>query len=440
MKLTKLFSAFAICVFLLTSCSNDDSNEPIRVDQKDQQEIGKELPFKGEFIYAHSGMPIPFTFEKNSITMNMSQMAGSGQDDDKYNILTVYKNKEGVLKVVTKHEKESQYKAFFLRNIKDESLDINIDYTFKSEIEAIKTNYPSKAGGALDHANNQFGWLLLTKKSSQSTPINLPVNGKYVFTQGQHSYYYNFTNETVNFNGSYDMKVLAHNTSTNKILLQGVDTERKDFFYIIQLKNIKENNVDIARATFNEGETKKLAEKEFAGIEELKNNFTTYTKEDKTGTVVNLKGTYGSAIIKDKETGKPQAQYVFKVGEGTEAFLFRADMGSGFGDSASFTLKKVATDEKKGQLIYEITGSTGYYAGRTGQFLTIYFKDISANGNKATFAIATKNGKNSVSSSQGDVIGKTIEEAKAIKAPEANLVWENDMMKYAHLWILTTKE
>ena len=103
MKLTKLFSAFAICAFLLTSCSNDDSNEPIRVDQKDQQEIGKELPFKGEFIYAHSGMPIPFTFEKNSITMNMSQMAGSGQDDDKYNILTVYKNKEGVLKVVNKH-------------------------------------------------------------------------------------------------------------------------------------------------------------------------------------------------------------------------------------------------------------------------------------------------------------------------------------------------
>lgn len=440
MKLTKLFSALAICTFLLTSCSNDDSNEPIRIEQKDQQELGKTLPFSGEFVFFHSGSPIPFTFEKNSITMNMSQMAGSGQEDDKYNIVTVYKNNKGIIKVVAKHEKESQYKAFFFRNVKEESMDINIDYTFKSEIEAIKTNFPSESGSTLDHANNQFGWLLLSKKGSQSTVINLPITGKYVFTQGQHSYFYNFTNEIVNFNGSYDMKVLAHNTSTNKILLQGVDNDRKNFFYVIQLKKIKDNNADIARATFNEGETKKLAEKEFAGIDELKNNFTTYTKEDKTGTIANLKGTYGSAIIKNKETDKPQAQYLFKVGEGTEAFLFRADMGSGFGDSASFTLKKVATDEKKGQLIYEITGSTGYYAGRTGQFLTIYFKDISANGEKATFAIATKNGENSVASSQKDAIGKTIEEAKAIKAPDTNLVWANDMMKYAHLWISTTKE
>lgn len=440
MKLTKLFSAFAICAFILTGCSNDDNNDPIRIDQKDQEEIGKELSFAGEFAYAHSGMPIPFTFEKNSITMNMSQMAGSCQEDDKYNVITVYKNKEGIIKAVAKHEKESQYKAFFFRNVKEESMDINIDYTFKSEIEAIQTNYPSVGGGQVDHANNQFGWLLLDKKGSKPAEIKLPINGKYVFTQSGHTYYYDFSNEVVNFNGSYEMKVLAHNTATNKILLQGIDEKIKDFYYVIQLKNIKDNNADIARATFNEGEMKALAEKEFAALEDLKSNFTTYIKEDKAGTFGNLKGTYGSTIIKDGETGKPQAQYLFKVGDGNEAFLFRADMGNGFGDSASFTLKKVFDDEKKGQIIYEITGSTGYYSGRNGQFLTIYVKDISSKGDKATFAIATKDGKNSVSSSQGDVIGKTIEEAKAINAPTDNLVWQNDMMKYAHLWISTTRE
>ncbi len=440
MKLTKLFSAVAICAFILTGCSNDDNNDPIRVDQKDQEEIGKELTFTGEYAYAHSGMPIPFTFEKNSITMNMSQMAGSGQEDDKYNIITVYKNKEGVIKAVAKHEKESQYKAFFFKNVKVESMDINIDYTFKSEIEAIKTNYPSAGGGQVDHQNNQFGWLSLQQKGNKPAEVNLPINGKYIFSQSGHTYYYDFTNDVVNFNGSYDMKVLAHNTSTNKILLQGIDGKEKDYYYVIQLKNIKDNNVDIARATFNEGDVKALAEKEFAAIEDLKNNFTTYGKEDAQGTFGVLKGTYGSAIIKNDQTGKPQAQYVFKIGEGNEAFLFKADMGSGFNESASFKLKKVFDDEKTGQIIYEITGSTGYYAGRDGQFLTVYVKDISPKGDKATFAIATKGGKNSVSASQGDVIGKTIDEAKAITPPTNDQVWDNNMMKYAHLWISTTRE
>lgn len=162
-------------------------------------------------------------------------------------------------------------------------------------------------------------------------------------------------------------------------------------------------------------------------------------EQEKVQNMDKLKGVYGSEVILDNDN-KPKAQYVFKLNDKDEAFLFRANMGNGFGDSASFTLKKVATDETKGQIIYEVTGSTGYYSGRTGQFLTVYVKDITTDGSKATFAIATKDGGNSVAGSKGDIVGKTIEEAKEIKAPEADKVWEKDMMKYAHLWIPTTRE
>lgn len=440
MKITKLFSAIAVLAFLVTSCSSDDGS-PIRQD-KEQTEVGKELTFEGLYEYAHSGMPIPFEFAKKTITMKMSEMTGSDEGDDVYDIQTVYTNKEGVLKVVAKNAVESEYAAFFIKNISEESVDFNMDYSFPTEIEAIESDYPANEASTPDHGNMKFGWLTLYKSGDSGNTINLPVSGKYVFSQQGHTYFYNFSNDVVNFNGSYDMTILAHNTSTNKILLQGLDESVKDNYYVAQLKNITDNSVDVARLTFSGENAKTEAESEFAKSEEVSANFTTYIKEGSSdeSAFENLNGAYGSQIIYD-ENDEPLAQYVFKIGDNNEAFLFRANMtGSGMDDSASFILSRVFADESKGQLIYEVTGSTGYYSGRDGQFLTIYVKDISATGDTATFAIATKDGSTSVAASKGDVIGKTLEEAKAIQAPSADQVWDLDMMAYAHQWISTTRE
>ena len=457
MKIKKVLSLFAITAFLLTSCSSDD-NEIIRPEVKDQVEVSKESPVIGEYSFNHAGNPIPFEFQKKTITMKMSGMAGSGQDDDIFDVITTYKNKEGVLKTVAKN-KQNEYKAFFFRDIKDDNSEFmfNMDLTAKNENEAIKAAYPAK-DIVVDHAAGQFGWLPLTK-GTVVEPIALPVNGKYVFSattpQGTFTYYYNFSNDVVNFNGDYDMTVISHNKNTNKILLQGKDEKVKDFYYVIQLKNIKDDNVDIARATYKadkDGLTpKQQAEKEFASQEEIKANFTTYTKDKGTNNTAfaNLKGSYVTEKMGPTKIG----YYTFRMGEDKEAFLFVADMtGSGeFKESASFNLERVFADEKSGQLIYKIISAKGYYEGREGQYLTFYIKEIAADGSKATFAIATKQVKddkgnildsNSILKSKGDVIGKNLEEAKLIKAPEANKVFipKDGMSKYAHLWIPTTRE
>lgn len=446
MKVTKLLSAFAIMALFAvgtTSCSSDDDVIRKEDNKNGQTEVGSELPFEGTYAYAHAGNPIPFEFKKKSIAMQMSLMAGSGQEDDTYNIIKIYKNKDNVLKVVSKHSKESEYKAFFLRNIKEgESLDINIDYSFKSEIEAIEAVFPPSGNGTPDHANNKFSWLKLTKSGGeQPVKINLPVQGRYVFSQQGHTYYYTFGNTVVNFNDSYDMKVLQHNTNTNKILLEGTG-EKAGSFYVVQLKNITENTVDVARLTFGEADAKTKAEAEFALASELTGaRFSTYEKVgadggETTPAFAELNGTYLSATI-----GNNLGYYQFTVGENNEAFLFMGDFtGSGtFSEGGKLELKKVFEDETKGQIIFEITNSEGYYAERNGQFLTLYVKDYS-DGRKATFAIATKGGVTSISTSKGNVIGMTLEEAKALAAPDAMKVWDGGMMAYAHVWIPTTKK
>ncbi|MGQ8867178.1 hypothetical protein [Myroides sp. TSA_177.3] len=447
MKVTKFLSALAILAFIsfgTTSCSSDDNViRPEKPDENGQTEVGTELHFEGTYAYGHAGNPIPFDFKKKSISMQMSLMAGSGQEDDLYNIIKIYKNTDGVLKVVSKHETESEYKAFFLRNIKEgESLDINIDYSFTSEIEAIKAVYPASGNSTPDHANNKFGWLKLTKMNGEpSEKINLPVQGKYVFSAQGHTYFYNFSNTIVNFNGDYDMTVLKHNTNTNKILLEGKG-EKAGTYYVTQLKNITANTVDIARLTFGEADAKTKAEAEFALATDLTGGrFTTYTKEGSEGgetipAFEGLKGTYVSATI-----GNNLGYYQFTMGENNEAFLFMGDFaGSGtFDEGGKLELKKVFADKAKGQIIFEITNSEGYYAERNGQFLTLYVKDY-ADGTKATFAIATKGGVTSISTSKGNVIGTTLEEAKALAAPDAMKAWDGGMMAYAHVWIPTTKK
>jgi len=444
MKVTKLLSAFAIMALFAvgtTSCSSDDDVIRKEDNKNGQTEISSELPFEGTYAYAHAGNPIPFEFKKKSIAMQMSLMAGSGQEDDTYNIIKIFKNKDNVLKVVSKHVKESEYKAFFLRNIKEgESLDINIDYSFTSEIEAIDAAFPPSGNGTPDHGNNKFSWLKLTKSGGEEpVKINLPVQGKYVFSAQGHTYFYTFSNEIVHFNGAYDMKILKHNKNTNKILLEGTG-EKAGSFFVAQLKNITANTVDVARLTFGEADAKTKAEAEFALATDVKATFTTYTKESteegKIPAFEGLNGTYTSAII-----GNNLGYYEFVMGESNEAFLFMGDFsGAGnYSEGGKLELEKVFADKAKGQIIFEIKNSEGYYAERNGQFLTLYVKDY-ANGEKATFAIATKGGATSISTSKGNVIGTTLEEAKALVAPDAMKVWDGGMMAYAHVWIPTTKK
>ncbi|MGL5275203.1 hypothetical protein [Myroides sp.] len=456
MKIKKVLSLFAISAFLLTSCSSDD-NSPIRPEQKDQSEVSKESPVVGEYSFNHAGNPIPFVFEKNVITMKMSGMAGSGQGDDVYNVITTYKNSEGVLKTVAKNKETNEYKAFFFRDIKDDKSEFmfNMDLTAKSEIEAIKSAYPAK-DIIVEHNKGQFGWLKLTKGAIVE-PIALPINGLYIFEDQGHKYTYNFSNEVVRFDSgfsAYDMTVIAHNKNTNKILLEGKDDSVKGRYYVIQLQNINGKLVEIGRTTYLATEKEK-AEKEFASSAKLKDNkgeneagFNRYQKETNAIFGV-LDGTYTTEPI-----ANGLGYYKFVMGQSDDAFLMLGNFGKPgepMKEGGKLTLKKVFTYEKEGQIIYEIKSSEGYYKERTGQFLTIYVKDIAKDGSKATFAIATKQSKNekgnlvdsnSISTSKGDVIAKTLEEAKTIKAPEASKVFvpSTGMMTYAHLWMQTTRE
>ncbi|WP_121964970.1 hypothetical protein [Myroides sp. N17-2] len=443
----KILSLFAITAFLMTSCSSDD-NTPIRPEIKDQVEVSKESPIIGEYSFNHAGNPIPFHFEKTTITMKMSGMAGSGQDDDVYNVITTYKNETGVFKTVAKNKETSEYKAFFFREINNDKSEFmfNMDLTAKTEIEAIKAAYPAK-DIIVEHDKGQFGWLPL-KKGAIVEPIKLPINGLYVFEDQGHKYTYTFSDVVVNFNSgfsAYDMTVLAHNKNTNKILLEGKDESVKGRFYVMQLKNINGKLVEIARTTYL-AEEKARAEAEFALSTPLKDNkgekeasYNRYQKGTEAIFGV-LEGTYSTESINNG-----LGYYKFKIGQGSDAFLLLGQFGEAgepMTEGAKLTLKKVYTKEADGQIIYEILKAEGYYSGRAGQFLTVYVKDIANDGSKATFAIATKDGSNSISGSKGDVIGKTKEEAIAIKAPESNKVFvpATGMMKYAHLWMQTTRE
>ena len=113
-KLGKIFASVAIFSFLLVGCSSNDDVIRKNPDQT-QTEVGKQLTFEGDYQYTHGGNPIPFSFSKTKIVMLMSQMTGSNQEDDVYNIIKVYKNDQNILKVVAKHESISEYKAFYFK-------------------------------------------------------------------------------------------------------------------------------------------------------------------------------------------------------------------------------------------------------------------------------------------------------------------------------------
>lgn len=285
MKTIKTITSLLLVVLFQVACSTQD-DQIIRGDQNNQVELDPILEFLGTYNFYHAGNSIPFDFTENSIVINMADMTGSGQENEHYEILAVYQNiSNKVKKVVTKQQSKNIYKAFFLSDQDLESFNFNMDatYNFENLAQAIQTNYPQpNTNITIDHNKGIYGWIKLTKQEQKPEEITLPVNGKYEFSAQGFTYFYHFTNTKVNFNDSYSMQILAHNTSTNKILLKGIDPGVENSYYVIQLENITKESVQIARKTYNQEQAKAQAEAEFASKEILEANFSTYISKNTT--------------------------------------------------------------------------------------------------------------------------------------------------------------
>ncbi|MHC5352848.1 hypothetical protein ACYSNX_01430 [Myroides sp. LJL115] len=282
MKSIKLFFCLFLLAAITTSCNSDD-NGNIYTDTKDQKELSPRLDFEGEFNFIHAGNPIPFTFTPNTISIDMGDMTGSGQKDQLYTIVSIYENTiTKVQKVITQNPEDKTFKAFFIANKTENGFLFNMDatYHFDQVDRAIKSKYPDPTVNIeVNHGKEIFGWLPLVKAEQSNNKIELPVEGKYLFSAQGFTYYYEFDNQKVNFNGSYSMEILAFNNKTNKILLKGIEPNVQNSYYVIQLKSIDQNSVEIARKTFANENAQQLAETEFAGQESLESNFTKYDKQ-----------------------------------------------------------------------------------------------------------------------------------------------------------------
>ncbi|MCP1997029.1 hypothetical protein [Flavobacterium sp. HSC-61S13] len=282
MKNIRIFAFLAIASLLTVSCSSDDSTPNLPTET--QKELEAKFPVVGTYEYAHGAMKIPYVFTAQSLVVQNSNM--SGEDTEEVVVKAYQQIKDGVYKIVTRESKTAQYTAFFLRNVTNESLEINMDHSFATEKEAIDSKYADPNEGP-NSTHTKFGWLKLNKASIAS--IALPVSGKFIFDgtsqPGGGIYTYAFTNEKVTFDsghGAYDMKVLNFNKTTNKILLEGLDT-KAGTFYVAQLKDITTKSVQIARVTKAplEGSNPKAeAEAIFKDTKDLEGNFTKYYKED----------------------------------------------------------------------------------------------------------------------------------------------------------------
>lgn len=281
MKSIKTFSFLLILAMIFTSCSSDD-NDTIRVEDKNQVEIDPTLNFEGIYNFMHAGNPISFTFSKDAIQVNLANMTGSEQENQRYEIISIYKNKlSNIEKVVTKDIQTGNFKTFFMTNKTSESLLFNMDgtYSFENIEQAISSTYPqANEVIEVDHSKNIFGWIKLEKDNE--IVIELPVQGKYQFSQQGFTYFYVIENDKVNFNDSYSMEVLAFNTKTNKILLKGIDPSVENSYYVMQLQNIEAESVEIARKTYKTEDAKELSQKDFASQSTLEANFTKYDKQD----------------------------------------------------------------------------------------------------------------------------------------------------------------
>lgn len=355
MKTIKLLAFIGLFGLLTVGCANDDNSIIKKPDEQvdsNQKKVGSTFETTGIFDFKHAGANIPFEFTKTNFIVKTSAL---GQENSNSLLITLFVNKENVNKAVLKQE-DGKYLALFLRNIKENSMEINMDHTFDTEEAANKAVYPDPSASMGSHDGGQFGWLPLTRSQSNEDPIELPVNGKYIFDGtafGGGIYSYTFSNEMIAFDAGapYEMKILKHNKENNKILLEGLGS-KAGTFYVAQLKNIKENSVEIARDTKS---TKTEAEAIYESNQDVSGNFTEYIKEASTSFDLPLNGKYifdGTAM-----------------GGGIYSYTFTNEKVS-FDAGAPYDMKIIGYNNTTHKILLEGLGS------KEGTFYVIQLKEI----------------------------------------------------------------
>lgn len=285
MKITKLIALIGFISVFAMSCTNDDNSDPI-LKERDQKELAAKFQAIGEYQFPHAGTAMPFTFTETTFS---SESPTVGQESSISTLIKLFQNSEGVFRAVLK-EKDGRFSALFLRNINDNSMEINIDKTFeqtnfKTEKEAIEVAYPNPKASMTNHDSGQFGWLKILKKTTSNEEINLPVNGKYVFdatAMGGGVYSYTFNNEKVTFDSGepYEMKIEKYNSTSKRILASGL-ADKTGTYYVIHLTDITPTKVKIGRET---KETLQEAEVAFNSSTEF-NKYSEYIKEVEVPTI-----------------------------------------------------------------------------------------------------------------------------------------------------------
>lgn len=357
MKTIKLIAFIGLFGLLTAGCANDDNSIIEKPDEQvdsNQKKVGSTFETTGVFDFKHAGANIPFEFTKTNFIVKTSTL---GQENSNSTLISLFINKENVNKAVLKQE-NGKYLALFLRDIKKNSMDINMDYTFDTEDAANKATYPDPNASMGNHDGGQFGWLPLTRSQSNEDSIELPVNGKYIFdatAMGGGIYNYTFSNEIIAFDAGapYEMTILKHNKENNKILLEGIGS-KAGTFYVAQLKNIKENSVEIARDTKS---TKSEAEAIYESNQDVSGNFTEYIKETSTSFNLPVNGKY----IFD---GTP-------MGGGIYSYTFTNEKVS-FDAGAPYDMKIIGYNNTNNKILLEGLGS------KEGTFYVIQLKEITA--------------------------------------------------------------
>lgn len=355
MKNLKLMALIGIFGFLITSCSNDDNNT-INVPDNDQpveqKKVGTDFETTGKFEFKHAGANIPFEFTKTSLIVKTTDL---GKPDSESKLITLYIDKQNVNKAVLKQE-NGKFQALFLRNIKQNSMEVNIDHIFDTEKQAIEASYPDPNASMGNHDTGQFGWLALTRAEDAPEPIELPVTGKYIFDGtafGGGIYSYTFTNQKITFDAGspYEMQVLLHNKNNNKIFLEGLG-DKKGVFYVIQLKQVKENTVEIARVTkTNKAEAQEI----YQDSKEIPANFTEYTKESDQNIQLPVQGTYSFDAT--------------SLGGGVYSYTF-TNKNVTFDAGSPYDMEIISHNNKNDKILLEGIGD------KKGSFYVIQLKDL----------------------------------------------------------------
>lgn len=351
MKNIKSYVLIGLLSFLAFSCTSDDNN-PIDPPKNEQKEVGKTFEITGTFDFNHAGAAIPFIFTENSFTIGTSSL---GKENSTSQLTTLYINKENVYKAVLKQE-DGKFMALFLRNVKENTMDLNMDYNFNTEKEAIDSKYPPSDASMGNHDGGQFGWLSLIRQ--ETIRPQLPVNGTYVFdatSMGGGIYAYSFTDEQVRFDAGspYDMKILDYKNDTHKILLEGLGS-KAGTYYVIQLKDITATEVQIARDTKS---TLAEAEAIFNSSDSVSGSFSPYVKQIENPIELPVNGRYAFDAT--------------AMGGGIYSYTFTNEQVS-FDAGNPYDMKVLDYKNESHKILLEGLGS------KAGTFYVIQLKNITA--------------------------------------------------------------